>query len=68
MRFVRPVFVGDTIRVEGEVIALDEKDAERGVVTIHQEIINQHDETIAVLDKRTLHRKHRSADTQNVPT
>lgn len=61
VRFVKPVFIGDTIRVEGEVTALDEKDATRGVVTIHQEIKNQRGETVAVLDKRTLNKK-RAAD------
>lgn len=57
VRFVGPVRIGDTIRLEGEVVALDDKDATRGVVTIHQEIKNQDEETVAVLDKRTLHAK-----------
>lgn len=57
VRFVKPVRIGDTIRLEGEVTALDEKDATRGVVTIHQEVKNQEDVTVAVLDKRTLHAK-----------
>jgi 3-hydroxybutyryl-CoA dehydratase len=55
VRFVAPVKIGDTIRLEGEVTALDEKDSGRGVVTVHQEIKNQDDVTVAVLDKRTLH-------------
>jgi acyl dehydratase len=57
VRFVEPVFIGDTLHLEGTVTALDEKDESRGVVTIHQEIINQRGETVAVLDKRTLHAK-----------
>ena len=57
VRFVKPVFIGDTIHVEGQVVALDEKDETRGVVSIHQEIKNQHGETVAVLVKRTLHKK-----------
>jgi 3-hydroxybutyryl-CoA dehydratase len=61
VRFVKPVFVGDTIHLEGEVAALEEKDETRGVVTIHQEIRNQRGETVAVLDKRTLNKK-RAAD------
>jgi acyl dehydratase len=60
VRFVKPVFVGDTIHVEGEVIALEEKDATRGVVTIHEDIKNQHGDTVALLDKRTLHKKRAS--------
>ena len=57
VRFVKPVFIGDTIHIEGEVSALDEKDDKRGVVTFHQEIKNQLGETVAVLDKRTLNKK-----------
>lgn len=57
VRFVKPVLIGDTIHLEGEVTALDEKDETRGVVTIHQEIKNQRGETVAVLDKRTLNKK-----------
>ena len=55
VRFLRPVRIGDTIHLEGEVTALEEKDAERGVVTVHQEIVNQDGDAVAVLDKRTLH-------------
>lgn len=57
VRFLRPVFIGDTIRLEGEVTMLDERDATSGVVTAHQEILNERGEIVAVLDKRTLHRK-----------
>jgi acyl dehydratase len=57
VRFVKPVFIGDTIRLEGEVTALDGRDETSGVVTAHHEIKNERDETVAVLDKRTLHRK-----------
>ena len=57
VRFVKPVFIGDTLHLEGEVTALEEKDDARGVVTIHQEIKNSKGETVAVLDKRTLHSK-----------
>ncbi len=57
VRFVKPVFIGDTLYLEGEVTALDRKDDTRGVVTVHHEIKNQRGETVAVLDKRTLHAK-----------
>ncbi len=57
VRFVKPVFIGDTIHVVVEVIALVDKDETRGVVTFHEEIRNQRDETVAVLDKRTLNKK-----------
>lgn len=57
VRFVKPVFIGDTLHLVAEVIALVDKDETRGVVTFHQEILNQRDETVAVLDKRTLNKK-----------
>lgn len=55
VRFVKPLFLGDTIHIEGEVTALEPKDATRGVVTMHQKIVNQRGEVVAVLDKRSLH-------------
>ena len=61
VRFVRPVLIGDTIHVEGEVTALEEKDEARGVVTMHEEVKNQRGETVVALDKRLLH-KRRQAD------
>lgn len=55
VRFVKPVFIGDTIHLTGEISSIEPKeDGRRGVVTIHQEIRNQRDETVAVLDKRLL--------------
>jgi 3-hydroxybutyryl-CoA dehydratase len=57
IRCVKPVFIGDTIHVEGEVTGLEDKDETRGVVTMHQEIKNQNGDTVAVLDKRILHKK-----------
>jgi acyl dehydratase len=57
VRFVKPVFIGDTIRLEGEVTALEDRGDASGVVIAHHEIKNERGETVAVLDKRTLHRK-----------
>ena len=57
VRFVKPVFIGDTLHVVVAVIGLDDKDETRGVVTFHEEICNQRGETVAVLDKRTLNKK-----------
>ena len=57
VRFVKPVFIGDTIRIEGEISELVEKDETRGVVTMREEIKNERDETVVVLDKRTLNLK-----------
>lgn len=54
VRFTKPVFIGDTVHIEGEVTALDPKDETRGVVTYRQEIKNQHGETVVSLEKRSL--------------
>lgn len=55
VRFIKPVFIGDTIHLTGKIIAIDPKDdGKRGVVTVGQEIRNQHDETVASLEKRLL--------------
>ncbi len=57
VRFVKPVFIGDTIHLRGEVLALEPKDDDRGVVTVRQELVNQHGDLVATLDKRTLYRR-----------
>lgn len=57
VRFLRPVFLGDEIRLEGEVTGLEARSDDRGLVTIHQEIKNQNDETCVVLDKRMFHKR-----------
>ena len=57
VRFVKPVFIGDTLRLRGEVIALDAKDEARGVVTVRQELVNQNGDIVASLEKRTLYRR-----------
>lgn len=57
VRFVKPVFIGSTIHVEGEIMELVEKTDISGVVTMRQEIKDQDDVTLVVLDKRTLNAK-----------
>jgi acyl dehydratase len=57
VRFVAPVYIGDTIHLEGEIVALDDKDERRTVITVHQEVKNHRDELVAVLDKRLLVKK-----------
>ncbi|ABO67371.1 MULTISPECIES: MaoC/PaaZ C-terminal domain-containing protein [Geobacillus] len=46
LRFVRPVKIGDTIYVESEVKQLTERSDTAGLVTVHQQILNQHGETV----------------------
>lgn len=57
VRFTAPVHIGDTISMTGEIISLQDKGEKGGVVTRRDSIKNQRGETVAVLDKRLLHKK-----------
>ncbi|PJW18194.1 MaoC/PaaZ C-terminal domain-containing protein [Geobacillus sp. WSUCF-018B] len=46
LRFVRPVKISDTIYVESEVRQLTERGETAGLVTVHQRIVNQREETV----------------------
>jgi acyl dehydratase len=48
LRFVKPVFIGDTIRVRKAVIDAMAKGSEMGVVTFDTTVLNQKDETVLV--------------------
>ncbi|MGI9658309.1 MAG: MaoC family dehydratase [Gaiellaceae bacterium] len=56
IRMVRPVRIGDAVRVEGEVAALTPKDA-GGVVTFAEEIMNQNDERVSIFERSALYRR-----------
>jgi len=43
LRFVKPTFIGDTIRVRQKVQEKTERDNSSGIVTILNEVINQED-------------------------
>ena len=51
VRFLAPTFLGDTLRIDQEVVDKRDK-GEGGVVSVRQEILNQRDETVCVA---TLH-------------
>jgi 3-hydroxybutyryl-CoA dehydratase len=59
VRFTKPVFIGDTLHLEGEIGELQDKGAKGGVVMMRQRIVNQKGETVASFDKRTLHAKRK---------
>jgi acyl dehydratase len=52
LRFIRPVFIGDTIRVSATIA--DKRDhpkrAESGIVAEKIEVLNQHDQTVLVCE------------------
>jgi 3-hydroxybutyryl-CoA dehydratase len=54
LRFTRPVFIGDTVRVHKEVIALREKSSDRGVVTFATTVNNQNAEAVIVYEDKLL--------------
>jgi len=46
LRFVKPTFIGDTIRVRQKVESKSERDEHSGIVTMLNEIVNQQDEVV----------------------
>jgi acyl dehydratase len=60
MEVVKPVFIGDTVRVEIEVLDRREtKKDDRGIVTFSHKVINQNDETVMEYTiKRMMRRKN----------
>lgn len=57
IRFLRPVFIGDTIRVVTEVTAKTVKDDSRGVVDLGVQVLNQRDEVVQVSTFRLMVRR-----------
>jgi acyl dehydratase/predicted ester cyclase len=61
VRFLKPVFLGDTIRLEGEVVALEPRKPDRALCVYRQYVKNQADETCVVLDKRMMLKRRAGA-------
>ena len=55
--FKRPVRIGDTIRVEGEVESKQELDAATGLVVFGWKVLNQRDEGVAMAKVRVVWRR-----------
>lgn len=56
MRFVKPVYIGDTIYVELEVLKKQDK-GENGIVTLLNRVYNQKDEVVMVCHAHLLMKK-----------
>lgn len=54
IRFTAPVYIDDTVHLEAEVIDKRERDEDSGIITIHEELINQDGELTMVGDHLTL--------------
>ena len=48
LRFVAPVFIGDTVRVSRRVVEKQLKNAERGVVAFENTVMNQDDKPVII--------------------
>lgn len=57
MRFVKPVFIGDTVTAQVRVAAIEIRDEDTGVVTFGIEVENQRGEVVQALDMRILGRR-----------
>jgi 3-hydroxybutyryl-CoA dehydratase len=54
MRFLAPVFIGDTIRCEAEIVGMTEKDGGRGILKFNTRVLNQREEKVLVYDQNIL--------------
>lgn len=57
MRFIKPVFIGDTVTARVRVTAIEIRDEDTGVVTFGIEVENQRGEIVQALDMRILGRR-----------
>lgn len=59
LRFVKPTFIGDTIKVTQKIEGKSERDERSGIVTILNEVVNQRDEVVvSYTAKVLLKRRH----------
>ena len=54
LRFVRPTYIGDTIRVRQKVQEKSERDEKSGIVTMLNEVINQREEVVVSYTAKVL--------------
>jgi 3-hydroxybutyryl-CoA dehydratase len=59
LRFVKPTFIGDTIRVRQKVEGKDERDERSGIVTMLNEVVNQRDEVVVSYIAKVLLKRRR---------
>ncbi|HKP87479.1 MAG TPA: MaoC/PaaZ C-terminal domain-containing protein [Blastocatellia bacterium] len=57
LRFVKPTFIGDTIRVRQKVESKNERDQSSGIVTMLNEVVNQRDEVVVSYIAKVLLRR-----------
>ena len=57
LRFVRPVFIGDTIRLRQTIHSLEPRDDKSGIVIFTHEVLNQSDTLVIVYTAKLLVRR-----------
>jgi 3-hydroxybutyryl-CoA dehydratase len=57
LRFVKPTYIGDTIRVRQKVEGKSERDEHSGIVTMLNEVINQREEVVVSYTAKVLLRR-----------
>jgi len=60
LRFTKPVFIGDTIRVRKRCLTQQAKDEERGVIGFETTVINQRNEPVIVYHDKLLVKRRRT--------
>jgi 3-hydroxybutyryl-CoA dehydratase len=59
LRFVKPTFIGDTIRVKQRVESKSERDEHSGIVTMLNEVTNQRNEVVVSYTAKVLLKRRR---------
>lgn len=54
LRFVAPVFIGDTIHISQRVVEKSLKNGERGVIALETTVLNQNDKPVVVYTSRLM--------------
>jgi len=62
LRFVKPVFIGDTIRVRQRVEGRSERDAKSGIVTFLNEVMNQNEVVVVSYTAKVLLKRRGDGD------
>jgi acyl dehydratase len=62
LRFVKPVFIGDTIRVRQRVEGKSERDDKSGIVTFLNEVINQNEVVVVSYTAKVLLKRRRESN------
>lgn len=54
LRFTKPAFIGDTVHVEKEVLAVERKGPDRGVITFNTQVLDQNREPVIVYQDKLM--------------